>query len=52
MSSPLTVNVTGAGTGITILSPADLGFLNSSPVIVTGNGCGSWRLGHSKRHPR
>jgi hypothetical protein len=37
LSSPLTLNVLGTtGTGITILSPADLAYLNVSPITVSG----------------
>jgi glucodextranase-like protein len=37
LSSPLTINITGTtGTGIAILAPADLAYLNTSPIIVSG----------------
>ncbi len=38
LSAPLTVNVTGAtATGIAILAPADLAYLNTSPIVVSGS---------------
>src|SRR4051812_27684157 len=37
LSSPMVVNITGAtATGVTILSPADLAYLNTSPITVSG----------------
>jgi hypothetical protein len=36
LSPPLTVNITGTATGITILSPASLAYLNTSPLVVSG----------------
>jgi hypothetical protein len=35
-SPPLTVNITGVATGVTILSPANAAYLNTAPVTVTG----------------
>ncbi len=35
-SPHLTVNITGTGTGITILTPANLLYTNTSPINVTG----------------
>ena len=38
LSSPLTVNIIGAtATGISILAPADLAYLNTSPITVSGS---------------
>lgn len=36
LSSPVVVNVIGTGVGITILTPANLTYLNTSPINVTG----------------
>jgi hypothetical protein len=35
-SAPLTVNITGIATGITILSPSNAAYVNISPVTVSG----------------
>jgi len=37
LSAPVVVNVTGTGVGITILSPANLGYVNTSPINVSGS---------------
>jgi hypothetical protein len=36
LSSVLTVNVVGTATGIAILAPANLAYVNTSPVVVSG----------------
>ena len=37
LSAPLTVHITGStGTGIAILAPADLAYLSTSPIVVSG----------------